>query len=266
MLDPKDLKRVIQQIIATAEVIGDEARPAAAALMAEDLGASYPVPVIEQALATCRRELKGRLSLAAIIERIDDGHPAPSEAWAMCIKAIDERETIVWTNEMQRAWQIARPVMEAGDKVAARVAFIESYGNEIKRARADRRAAQFSISVGFDKQGRDAAVRDAVARGLLPGTAAAAHLLPAPAAAPPVALIGGKVAINTEAVPKDMREQLEELRDVLQRMTVEREQLEQERRAAAIQAVRDDTERRKKELLSQYEQASKQQGSADTTV
>lgn len=254
MLNPKDLKHVIQQIVATAEVIGDEARPAAAAMMAEDLGASYPVPVIEQALAACRRELKGRLSMAAIIERIDDGHPAPNEAWATAIKAADERETIVWTDEMRRAWGVAYPVMQAGDKIAARMAFIDAYTNELKRARAERRPAQYSISAGDDKLGRDVAVRAAIERGLLPSSAGAAHLLPAPIAASPVALIEGKVVINEDAAPPDMRQKLLDLKEELGRLAKEREAKEAERRAAAIEAERQETERRKKVLQEQSAQ------------
>ncbi len=177
MLDLPDKERLSRRLVATAEVIGDEVRPAAAALMVEDLSV-YRMPVVEKALAACRRELKGRLSLAAILERIDDGHPTPNEAWAMAIPAADERNTVVWTGEMERAWAVAMPLIGAGDKIAARQAFLEAYARLVKDARAERRQADYRPSLGFDTAGREAALSAAVERGLLP-------------APPPVAMIEG---------------------------------------------------------------------------
>lgn len=166
MLNDREMDRLLELLGATAEVIGDQLRPAAAALMAEEL-AAYPLAVVDKALAACRRELKGRLSLAAVLERIDDGHPSPNEAWAMALPAADERNTVVWTGEMERAWAVALPLVDAGDKVAARMAFLDAYGKLLKEAKAERRPAAYTPSLGFDSAGRDAAIQEAVARGLL---------------------------------------------------------------------------------------------------
>lgn len=175
MLTDREMDRLLELLGATAEVIGDQLRPTAAALMAEEL-AAYPLAVVDKALAACRRELKGRLSLAAILERIDDGHPAPNEAWAMALPAADERNTVVWTGEIERAWAVALPLIDAGDKVAARMAFLDAYGKLLKEAKAARRPAAYTPSLGFDPAGRDAAMRDAVARGLLTDQQATPHL------------------------------------------------------------------------------------------
>lgn len=194
MLDLVGKERLVRLLVATAEVIGDEVRPAAAALMVEDLSV-YRMPVVEKALAACRRELKGRLSLAAILERIDDGHPTPNEAWAMAVPAADERNTVVWTGEMADAWATALPLVRQGDMVAARMAFIEVYGRLLKAARVDRRQANYRPSLGFDAAGRDAALRAAAAKGLLPSGMAESHMVTSSESLPQIAELAERLAL-----------------------------------------------------------------------
>lgn len=214
MLSDHEMDRLVEAIVATAEVMGDEIRPAAAALMAEDL-AKYPLPAVAKALTACRRELKGRLSLSAILERIDDGHPSPNEAWAMAMVAADERNTVVWTAEMERAWGTALPLISAGDKIAARQAFLEVYPRLLKEARAEFRQASFYPSLGFDQHGRQSAIRDAEARGLLTNEQAAGYLrIEGPVAFNPVALLEGRVEPSPTA-SADIVERLEKLKQVL---------------------------------------------------
>ncbi len=150
----------------TAEVLGDEARPAVLALMVNELS-SYPVEALRDALAICRRELKGRLTLAAILERINDGHLAPNEAWAVALPAWDEDNTVVWTEEVASAWLVARPLLEGGDRVAARLAFLEAYGRNLKQARGAKRPAVFLASLGRSVSARQAVLQQAVIAGQL---------------------------------------------------------------------------------------------------
>jgi hypothetical protein len=55
------------------------------------------------------------------------GRPKPDEAWAIALKAIDESASLQWTDEIAEAWGIAKPVLDAGDEVGARMAFREAY-------------------------------------------------------------------------------------------------------------------------------------------
>jgi hypothetical protein len=211
MLSDREQEDLVKGLMATAEVIGDQLRPTAAAYMVQDLSC-YSMAVLERALAGCRRELKGRLSLAAVLERIDDGHPAPNEAWAVAIQAADERNTVVWTTLTQQAWNTALPLVQAGDKIAARPAFLETYARLLKEARAARLPASYSPSLGFDLTSRNAALTDAVSKGLLAHDQVSDHLQ-LPAAAPafnPVALLAGKVEASPGANAKILA-RLEEL-------------------------------------------------------
>lgn len=179
MLDLAGMEQLAKDLTVTAEVLGDEARPAVLVLMVNELS-SYPLASLQQALATCRRELKGRLTLAAILERIDDGHLAPNEAWAVALPAWDEENTVVWTEEVASAWLVARPLLEGGDRVAARLAFLEAYGRNLKAARNAKRPAAFIASLGRNAAVREAALQQAVNAGLLEREAVAQYLLDAP--------------------------------------------------------------------------------------
>ncbi|WP_164087187.1 hypothetical protein [Stenotrophomonas maltophilia] len=215
MLAEHEQDRLVELLVATAEVIGDTLRPTAAAFMVGDL-AGYPLPLLAKALAGCRRELKGRLSLAAILERIDDGHPAPNEAWAVAIRAADEAVTLVWTEQTRDAWAAALPLVEAGDKIAGRAAFLEVYTRLVKEARAAGICAIYQPSLGHDSAGRDCALRQAVAAGRLTHQQVSEHLaLPNEAPAfNPVALLAGHVEVSPAADAKT-RARLAELAELL---------------------------------------------------
>lgn len=211
MLSDREQEDLVKGLMATAEVIGDQLRPTAAAYMVQDLSC-YSLAVLERALAGCRRELKGRLSLAAVLERIDDGHPSPNEAWAVAIQAADERNTVVWTTLTQQAWNTALPLVQAGDKIAARQAFLETYTRLVKEARAARLPASYAPSLGFDLTSRNAALTDAVSKGLLAHDQVSDHLqlTAATPAFNPVALLAGKVEASPGASAKILA-RLEEL-------------------------------------------------------
>ena len=150
-------------ICATAEAMGQEMNPGTAAMMAEDLCA-YPVPVVKAALKACRFEVKGKLAMADILQRVQtsDGRPGKDEAWAIAMTTNDEFETVVLTDEIQLALAAAKPVLDAGDKVGARMAFISAYERFVRQAREDTKPVNWYVSVGFDADRRIQAVTRAV--------------------------------------------------------------------------------------------------------
>lgn len=156
--------RLLEAIAVTAELCGKVFSPGAARQFAADLTA-YPEAQVFAALERCRREVKGVLSLADVISRLDDGRPGADEAWAMIPR--DETQSVVWTDEMAVAYGVARPLLTAGDPIAARVAFRECYARVVTLARCEQRAPQWRLSPGYDVAGRELAVRDAVSKGRL---------------------------------------------------------------------------------------------------
>ena len=102
-----------------------------------------------------------------IIEKISpNGRPSADEAWAMMPR--DEYASAVMTQEMADALHIAQPLLDEGDQVAARMAFKDSYNRAVeKNKRANLKPVWFA-SLGWDKQGRESVVREAVLLGRLP--------------------------------------------------------------------------------------------------
>lgn len=134
-------------IIATAEAMGQEMNPGTAAIMAEDLSA-FPVPVVRAALKACRLEVKGKLTMADILQRVQaaDGRPGKDEAWSIALMAGDEVETVVMTSEVQQAMSAAAPILKLGDKVGARMAFMSAYERLVTAARAEAAPVTWSVS------------------------------------------------------------------------------------------------------------------------
>jgi hypothetical protein len=158
---------LIQALAATAELCGTNLSEAAAKLMLSDL-VDYDELAVLNALSKCRRELKGRLTLAEIVSRIDDGRPGAEEAWA--VLPFDESTSVVWTAEMSDAFWIAQPLIDAGEKIAARMAFKEAYLRLVADAREHRVPVTWTVSLGHDKAGRQPILAAAVEKGRIPAS------------------------------------------------------------------------------------------------
>ncbi|UTD54947.1 hypothetical protein [Halomonas sp. MS1] len=175
-------EQVLDLVYATAEVLGQEMRPSAGMLIAEDLSV-YPFAEIRSALARCRAELHGKLTLAAIVERIPsaNAHLSGNEAWALALRSTDEQETVVWTPEIASAFATAKPLLdgERPDKVGARMAFLAAYERELATAKAEARQPEWMVSLGHDPQRREIALTAAVSAGKLPAPKVE-RLLPPP--------------------------------------------------------------------------------------
>lgn len=115
------------------------------------------------ALDKCMEEVKTNrhLALVDVISRIDDGRPGPEQAWSMIPH--DEYSSVVWTNEMAAAWGDVREL--EGDRVAMRMAFLETYRKRVQDARSAGIPVKWSPSLGHDPSRRESVIRDAVSKG-----------------------------------------------------------------------------------------------------
>lgn len=221
MLNDHDIEWLIGQIIGTAELLGHDIKPTAAAMLADDLS-SYPRQVLAAALSRVRTEHSGRLTPKVIIDRIDEamGRPSANEAWSIAITALDERKTVVWTSEMSQAWGVAHPIAQQGDIVGARMAFISAYERLVRTARDERRLPEVTVSLGADASDRALAIEKAVQLGYMPAAVAQQYQqhLPAPEAFSPgfnpVAMLTGRIEPAKDA-PPEIKARLRQLRDDL---------------------------------------------------
>lgn len=167
-------ENLLKAIAVTAELTDTDLSENAARVMADDLS-QYDESLIVKALTKCRKELRSRLTLAEIINRIDDGRPGPEEAWAMIPK--NEFGSVVWTSEMSEAFGVCYKQIEAGDLIQARLSFVESYKDKVARARDEGAKVNWLPSLGHDQNGRESVLMEAVDKGRLTASYAA-KLLP----------------------------------------------------------------------------------------
>lgn len=216
------IPEIVQAIAVTAELTSTQLSGAAMAAMAGDLMSEYPENAILQALSRCRRELTGRLTQAAVVERIqsDDGRPSANEAWGIALSAFDEAATVVTNDEIGEAMAAARPVMDGGDEVGARMAFRDAYDRVVRKARmAGITSPKWYPSLGHDPMLRIDAIKQAEDRGLLTHQQAAAYL-PAPMTEEDQkrgAVIAGLLTGSATPMPKDpeFRQKIDEMISML---------------------------------------------------
>ncbi len=151
--------KLIERIQAVAELTtGRTLSGVAAGMLASQLE-EYPEADVVTALDRCLREGLRALTLAAVTSRMPGAHLGAAEAWALAERAYDERASVVWTPEIAEAFGVVRHLR---DRVAARIGFREAYERMVGGARERPR---WNLSPGFDRGGRESAVREVVEAG-----------------------------------------------------------------------------------------------------
>ena len=185
----------------------------------EDLGA-YPIAAIEAACQAHRRDTdRGRYfpKPADLLARLGGQatHIPAEAAWSIALASMDEDRTIVWTGEIERAREAARPLWEIGDNIGARLAFVKAYEALLLTSQQPPR---YKVSVGNDPAQRHEAVAGAVRDGLLTADQAQ-HYLPAPEITAEGAAIAGLLTGKVVELPQSeaTRERLAALRASLSR-------------------------------------------------
>lgn len=143
-----------------------------------------------------------------------DGRPGREEAWAIAQLAADESRTVVLSDEIIGALEVARPLLEVRDKVAARLAFTEAYDRLVSEKRAAAEPMNWHVSLGTDKHGRIQAIEQAKILGRLPAPTAdlmIADMRETPVSADGLA-IAGLLGGPSNAKPEDLRAKWKELR------------------------------------------------------
>lgn len=157
------MNEIIKMLAATYAVIGQEASDLQIQTVASDLQ-PYSVEAIAEALTRCRKELRGKMALADILERIPGEHPGVEESWGVMHKALNnESVSLCATQPMLTAYGACVGL----DNVAARMTYKEAYQREVAQARARNQRPYWMPSLGDDKQGRTDAQDEAERRNIL---------------------------------------------------------------------------------------------------
>lgn len=258
-MTPEQQDQLVDMLAVTAEVMGTELKPGAVMVMVQDL-AQFDFAAVANALVRCRRELSGKLTLKAIIDILapGGGWVSANEAWALALPALDEAATIVWTPEIAKAWQVAKPILDAGDKIGARMAFIPAYERLVEQSRQAGRQPHFEVSAGWDPNMREAAIQKAVTAGLLPPPKPEPMIaLPPPEMDKQFMILPerGEVQDRRDALAAKMREWAQsmrtdneqDLRERARRREEERQQFEARKAEVVAQALAMDEERKQED-------------------
>lgn len=173
MTEEEELKLSVQIQASSVSVSGKNLSDNVIDLLLSDLQ-GYSYQQISDALRRVRLE-SSFFNTKEIVSRIDDGRPDAEEAWGMIPKS--EAESVVWSTEMQTAYAAALPMIEARDRVAARMAFVETYRTESSKSRAQGLQVKWTATLGEDHTGRERALAVAVEAGRI-SRAYAINLLP----------------------------------------------------------------------------------------
>lgn len=167
-----DLETMCAHIRATAETFGQQLSPQATLMMAADLE-GFGLQAVTGALARVRRECT-RLNLREVLDKLAQagGWLSSDEAWAVAIEAQDERATVVWTLESAKSFQEAKPLLDMGDKIGARMAFKAAYERCVSQAMSEGQRPESIASLGHDAHSREAALSKAVQQGRISQDAA----------------------------------------------------------------------------------------------
>jgi hypothetical protein len=115
--------------------------------------------------------------IQGLLER--DGRPGASEAWGIAVRNFDGKpfDVQVATDEIDKAWDIAESTFNGGDKIGARMAFIEAYERIVEGARRSRQPAIWRAFVE-GQDGKSQALIKADMAGLLPSPGLPMHVGP----------------------------------------------------------------------------------------
>lgn len=189
--------------------------------------------------------------------KAEDGRPGKDQAWSIALCSLDDDETVVLTPEILAALDSAKPLLEMRDKVAARMAFIEVYEKLVARARGEGRPIEVTISLGDDKARRQIAIEDGLRRGMLTNAQADPHLVRIAQETQPVtpegSAIAGLLAAPEGSKPLTKEERQRRLQEVRSQIGKGARGLQAEKSHAAALVERQETERRKTEVLDKID-------------
>lgn len=149
-----------------AELTNTTFSPTAFDVLLDDL-LPYETQAVLTALNRCRRELTGRLTLAAILQHLPLHLPSADEVWGQLVESMKFDELTVVVPEIAQiaAGQGAISLLQNGDKTGARMAFKQAYERLADELLANAQPVQWTVSAGTDHENRERAIMQAVREG-----------------------------------------------------------------------------------------------------
>ncbi len=146
--------------VISSSIAYDEFVSALQKYLASALGVYPPKPVniLDIALG------KAKTPEEFIQEKIEE-HPDPDMAWAIASRMLDERETLVITQEILNSFRMVSHM--SADSIAQRKAFQSFYRKEVQQSVEQGKKPVWTISRGWDKNLWKVRIQEAVDHGFL---------------------------------------------------------------------------------------------------
>lgn len=164
MFNDQELVKISEAINGTWLLVNNQALSEVALDIFLDDVEGYPFVAVMTAIRNARKQAKGRVSVGDVMGHLEnlDGRPSAEEAWAIAVKSLDNNLTVALTHEMQNALASGvSELLEMGDKFNASRAFVEKYNQLVASAREQKLPVGWFMSLGYDKDMRDEAIRQA---------------------------------------------------------------------------------------------------------
>lgn len=167
-MNQSDFDNFSELLTTTAEMYNKTFKPTQTAIYFNVLS-KFPIEAVRMAFnAHLQDSERGRFmplpaDLIGHLEKMRfDDRPSAEEAWSTAVQAVDERVTVVWTEETKLAWDAcASELMAIGDKFNASRGFIAKYNDLVSLARLQGKPVVWLVAQGYDKDLREQAIRDA---------------------------------------------------------------------------------------------------------
>lgn len=162
-----------------------------------------------------------------------------NEAWAIALQGRDEAATVITNNLIDHAMSACQTILDIGDKIGARMAFIAAY----ERAVSSGIAIQWRLSLGHSVSERASVVQEAISMGIL-GHDQGMALLPPPAPSQEAVAMAGLITGKPGKVPEDNK-------DRWHKLTLEFRAMVAADQAAKVEAARIERDRLEAERAEQ---------------
>ncbi len=168
-MNTSEKKEFNNLLIGTFEVYGTKLTPASIMIWANSMD-KYSFSDLKNALSYHIQSSPFAPKPSDLIHIIQaqDGRPSADEAWGMIPR--NESVSAILSQEMLTAMAAAQPLLNEGDQVAARMAFKEAYTRLVTVARNNSIPVEWFPSLGDDKFGREAVIKEAVRLGRISET------------------------------------------------------------------------------------------------
>lgn len=175
---------------------------------------SYSLDEFQGAVFRHLRKEKFFPKPSEIIALLDGNWIGPDEAWAVFPK--DEQESAAINQAMAAAWDAASDIYHEGDTIGARMAFKAAYDRYVSGAIGRGERELWSVSLGWDGDNREPAIRSALDRNLITHETACKLLdsVPVKDGGPIAGLLTGKTE-GQGLTNDEVREQLKKVKEML---------------------------------------------------